>query len=234
MMSESYTPDVEEGALDPDNWLVTPEIELGGSVSFWMRSAVKDYPDNFSVRLSTTGCAVEDFSTELLPQTTAEGEYTEYRIDLSEYSGKGYVAFRHHDSADMYYLLLDDVTIAGPNAVLFRWSIAPDVMEKPYVIKELNPDSKYEVQVQAVYDDGATGEWSPVVTFTTLDGLQVGDVNKDGTITIADVTALVNIILGKDSEQPYLYDHGASDLNHDGMLTIADVTALVNIILGKR
>ena len=130
MMSESYTPDVEEGALDPDNWLVTPEIELGGSVSFWMRSAVKDYPDNFSVRLSTTGCAVEDFSTELLPQTTAEGEYTEYRIDLSEYSGKGYVAFRHHDSADMYYLLLDDVTIAGPNAVLFRWSIAPDVMTR--------------------------------------------------------------------------------------------------------
>ena len=234
MMSESYTPDVEEGALDPDNWLVTPEIELGGSVSFWMRSAVKDYPDNFSVRLSTKGCAVEDFSTELLPQTTAEGEYTECRIDLSEYSGKGYVAFRHHDSADMYYLLLDDVTIAGPNAVLFRWSIAPDVMEKPYVIKGLNPDSKYEVQVQAVYDDGATGEWSPVVTFTTLDGLQVGDVNKDGTITIADVTALVNIILGKDSDVPYQYNHEAADCNQDGTITIADVTALVNIILGKR
>ena len=59
----------------------------------------------------------------------------------------------------------------------------------------------------------------------------LGDVNKDGTITIADVTALVNIILGKDTENQY--DHQAADVNKDGNITIADVTALVNIILGK-
>ena len=60
-----------------------------------------------------------------------------------------------------------------------------------------------------------------------------GDVNRDGFITIADVTALVNIILGKDNVQPYKYDHDAADVNEDGPITIADVTALVNIILGK-
>ena len=60
---------------------------------------------------------------------------------------------------------------------------------------------------------------------------QVGDVNRDGSITIADVTALVNIILGKDAEN--LYDHVAADVNCDGGITIADVTALVNLILGK-
>lgn len=59
----------------------------------------------------------------------------------------------------------------------------------------------------------------------------LGDVNKDGSITIADVTALVNIILGKDTEGQY--DHKAADVNTDGSVTIADVTALVNIILGK-
>ena len=32
----------------------------------------------------------------------------------------------------------------------------------------------------------------------------VGDVNRDNAITIADVTALVNILLGKDSLAPYL------------------------------
>jgi len=63
--------------------------------------------------------------------------------------------------------------------------------------------------------------------------LLLGDVNRDGSITIADVTALVNIILGKDSVQPYVYDHDAADVNADGSITIADVTALVNIILGK-
>ncbi len=60
-----------------------------------------------------------------------------------------------------------------------------------------------------------------------------GDVNRDGQITIADVTALVNIILGKDNGPTPVYDHAAADVNTDGSITIADVTALVNIILGK-
>ena len=59
-----------------------------------------------------------------------------------------------------------------------------------------------------------------------------GDVNRDGAVTIADVTALVNIILGKDTEGAY--DHEAADVNGDEGITIADVTALVNIILGKN
>ena len=60
-----------------------------------------------------------------------------------------------------------------------------------------------------------------------------GDVNGDGNVTIADVTALVNIILGKDDEVPYKYNHDVADVNDDKHITIADVTALVNIILGK-
>ena len=62
----------------------------------------------------------------------------------------------------------------------------------------------------------------------------LGDVNRDGSITIADVTALVNVILGKDNAEPYVYNHRVADVNGDGSTTIADVTALVNIILGKN
>ena len=62
----------------------------------------------------------------------------------------------------------------------------------------------------------------------------IGDVNDDKAITIADVTALVNIILGKDDAEPHLYNHAAADVNDDGTITIADVTALVNLILGKN
>ena len=71
----------------------------------------------------------------------------------------------------------------------------------------------------------------------TLEGVATlkYDINRDGEISIADVTALTNIILGKatresDSEQ---YDFDVTDVNGDGQTTIADVTALVNIILGK-
>lgn len=55
-----------------------------------------------------------------------------------------------------------------------------------------------------------------------------GDVNGDGQVTIADVTALVNIILGSQGG-----DTSVADLNGDSQITIADVTSLVNIILGK-
>ncbi len=61
----------------------------------------------------------------------------------------------------------------------------------------------------------------------------LGDVNKDGVISIADVTALVNIILGKVSADSDEYDMNAADVNQDGVKTIADVTALVNMILNK-
>ena len=59
----------------------------------------------------------------------------------------------------------------------------------------------------------------------------LGDVNGDGKVNIADVTALVNILLGKDTAG---YNLKAADVNSDGGRTIADVTALVNILLGKK
>lgn len=58
-----------------------------------------------------------------------------------------------------------------------------------------------------------------------------GDVNRDGEVTIADVTALVNILLGKDTAG---YNLEAADVNGNGERTVADVTALVNILLGKK
>lgn len=85
----------------------------------------------------------------------------------------------------------------------------------------------------------SAGANSVVVNLTATAQL-LGDVNRDGTLTIADVTALVNIILGKDNtdnadgtDENGRYNYAAADVNLDGSLTIADVTALVNIILGS-
>lgn len=58
-----------------------------------------------------------------------------------------------------------------------------------------------------------------------------GDVNKDGDVTIADVTALVNILLNKDTTA---YDLKAANVDGANGITVADVEALVNIILGKN
>lgn len=56
----------------------------------------------------------------------------------------------------------------------------------------------------------------------------IGDINKDGEISIADVTELVNIILSDTTD----YDLALADVNEDGDVSIADITELANIILG--
>ena len=62
-----------------------------------------------------------------------------------------------------------------------------------------------------------------------VESILIGDVNGDGVLTIADVTSLVNIILGKTTQ----FDQKVADVNGDGVISIADVTMLVNKILGK-
>ena len=59
-----------------------------------------------------------------------------------------------------------------------------------------------------------------------------GDINDDGQRSIADITALVNRLLGKQEQSNKLFIPSA-DVNGDSSTTIADVTALVNILLGK-
>lgn len=87
-----------------------------------------------------------------------------------------------------------------------------------------------------LFADSDEQEYDPTdATFNICVGnTLLGDVNGDKQVTIADVTALVNIILGKDNIQPYMYDHDAADVNQDNSITIPDVTALVNVILGKQ
>ena len=53
-----------------------------------------------------------------------------------------------------------------------------------------------------------------------------GDINGDGEVTIADVTALIDMIL-TDNTRP------VGDVNGDGEISIADVTMLIDHLLGK-
>ena len=62
-----------------------------------------------------------------------------------------------------------------------------------------------------------------------VDGI-LGDVNSDGYVTIADVTALSDYLLGLDST----IDLSVADCNNDSNVSIADVTALIDYILNGQ
>ncbi len=90
---------------------------------------------------------------------------------------------------------------------------------------------------------GFYGSWDPVknneafiVTENEeLDPVKLfmkGDVYRDGVIDEKDLTALVEIVLGKVTieNKPDNYDFDAAYVNDDEYINIADVTALVNIL----
>lgn len=54
-----------------------------------------------------------------------------------------------------------------------------------------------------------------------------GDVNGDGEVSVADITLLVNLLLG-DTENP------RSDVNLDDETSIADITSLVNLVIDQE
>ena len=54
-----------------------------------------------------------------------------------------------------------------------------------------------------------------------------GDVNGDGVVTAADITAIYDVLLGVN----YKYEDTA-DITGDGVVTAADITAAYDIMLG--
>ena len=103
----------------------------------------------------------------------------------------------------------------------------PGITKNNYVVTDLDPATTYFYDVKAVYG-AKESKWSNKILVITLAGIP-GDVNGDGEVTSADVTALYNFLLtGDDSEIVN------GDQTGDGEITSADVTEVYNILLGLK
>ena len=110
--------DQTAGPLTPDNWLITPGFALPANQQLYLKwyekgQDVNDFAENYSVYVSTTGDAITDFTTVVYSGTTVNS-WQQQSVNLSAYAGQTiYVAFRHHNTTNMYYLLIDDVEISA-------------------------------------------------------------------------------------------------------------------------
>jgi len=103
-------------AFTPDNFLITPQLEITSAdfmLNFWTAAQDPAYAaDYYAVLVSTTGTAVGDF-TEIYNETIASEVWDEKNLSLAAYNGQNiYIAWRHHNCTDMYYMKLDDVEVA--------------------------------------------------------------------------------------------------------------------------
>ena len=152
--------------IHADSWLVTPQILLPSqtTLKFWiMRSTYDDAQDEYEVRLSTSGNAIEDFDDIILkPKTVANSYWTEDVIDLSEYDGQQvYIAIRH-DYTSGFFIMVDDFGIFG-------WSEPIATTDNSLAIEDLLPETEYQWQVQAnCGEEDGLSHWSEISTLTTL------------------------------------------------------------------
>ena len=167
--SESWSS--ANGASDPDNWLISPETALEGTLSFLL-GGVTSWPDHIGVYAligwdPSTGYAPAESDLILIGEYDCSSDESEatFTADLSQFGGQvGRLVFRHFNSYNNYYVYLDNVQITGPAA---PWNYEYDLTDTFFKIEGLTPNTKYEVQVQAP-GTLIEGEWTDIVEFTTL------------------------------------------------------------------
>ncbi len=113
--------------LNPDNWLISPQVTLGGTFTMWACAQDATWAaEHFGIYVSTTSNTNTDSFTLLNEWTLSAhggrdrgergtrdmGDWCQYSVDLSMYAGQtGYIAIRHFDCTDMFYLNVDDFTL---------------------------------------------------------------------------------------------------------------------------
>jgi len=133
--SQSFDSETEI-SLEPDNWLITPQITIpadsfGARLEYYV-ATYSNWPDHYGVYVSTATTATEDFI--LLFEETPPGGYhddqvwTNRIIDLANYVGQSiHIAFRHFDSFDNYWLMLDDVSVVASSPTSIHDGVTPAI-----------------------------------------------------------------------------------------------------------
>ena len=113
------------------------------------------------------------------------------------------------------------------------WSIDAREADGTFVIKNLS------TQKIAQYSPN----YSNYACYKTVSGLLpnlyeevetlVGDINNDGSVNVADVTALVNLFNDKSLRDGDRFNLHAADANEDGVVTRSDIQSLIGIVLGR-
>ena len=224
------------GTSNAVGYLITPQLELESTITVvfnaknWISSSygsdgssivvscgdvsqtitLSDSPEDYTVVLN--GCTAQNVK---LSMTAVKKRFYIYNVDI--YNG--------------------DLTAKAPNRDIVEegdstWRMVSGITDTCYTVKAL-AGGVYEYLVKAIYTDGTESVWSNIqhVTLTgNGDEPLQGDVNGDEVVNIADVTTLIDYLLGN---TPEAFDEQAADVNGDGVINIADVTALIDMLLGN-
>ena len=178
VVSGSYSNVTGVGALTPDNYLVSPQVELGGSITFWAAAQDANYAaEVFGVAVSTTsntdasafttiqsftmtakGRYINDGSCRTKPNNTrsaltrsgnrAAGTWYQYTVDLSDYAGQTGYVAIRHYDCTDQFMLDVDDITINGPATEEQEWIMASTDATSLDIEDLRPNTTYEWQVR--------------------------------------------------------------------------------------
>ena len=228
-------------SLDNELWSeYSDPIPVTDDITIWAKAKVGDVESEVVsatyTKLVNTVDVTFDATVDKGNGSTERGEYTVVKDGVTMFVGDGTVYSDHYR------------IYSGENSAFTFTSASAPIVKIEFEGVSGNPASN--IQLAEGYDGTFTtnnpdGVWegsSNVVAFDVIRqarfytitvtlaadvAYQVGDVNRDGNINIADVTALIDLLLAGGNVE---YD-AIADVNSDGSINIADVTALIDVLL---
>ena len=166
-------------------------------------------PADESKITATSFCA--DWTDQTDAQTVASYTLEVSAMTVEQETEANGVMLRASESGDALYRLITGIT------------------DKFYTVNELAAEGTFLYKVKALYLDGTESEWSNIEEVTLSASYLLGDINRDGHISIKDATDLIDYLLGGSSEG---LDLVAADFNSDNNVSIKDATDLIDYLLG--
>ena len=162
------------------------------------------------------------FTPVMMPADSAAITTTSFRADWTDETQSDVVA--------SYILEVTTTPEFLPDSADYR--IFTNIDTTCCDVDTLTPGNTYYYRVRTLYNDSTLSEWSNVENVTLPvpaeeHGFELGDINHDGLIGIADVTWLVEYLLDIIPEVCPI----CSDVNQDGIIGIADISTLTDILL---
>ena len=206
--SASYINNI--GALTPDNWLISPAVTItaAANLTFWVKGQDASYAaEHYSVYVATSNTIAAFTATTAVLSSTTTGDWVQQTVNLASYVGQTiYIAFRHHNTTDMYWLDLDDVEVfaqptdptivAAPTTVNFGSTILGNTADATVTVTTYNLTTGVTATTAApfaVSADGTTYGTTATVAATggTLNVRYTPTtaVADNGTITLASTGA---------------------------------------------